>query len=150
MWFQRAEKDLDFKQWIRWEYWKFLVLVLAKFYINPHYTILIHPGHSIPSIGQVCMFRVLARIIFKRNKKHVATTMTHCLREIFLVKCQKEAFSFNKREAKVYCYAFLHDLKIDTCIKHEQIFFIFLFYFIFFSFMQAAYACRPDMLKCPG
>jgi hypothetical protein len=41
------------------------------------------------------------------------------LREIFLVKCQKQAFSFNKREAKVYCYAFLHVLKRDTCIKHE-------------------------------
>jgi hypothetical protein len=44
--------------------------------------------------------RVLARIKFKRAKKHVATKMTHCLGEIFLVKCQKQAFSFNKREAK--------------------------------------------------
>jgi hypothetical protein len=60
--------------------------------------------------------RVLARIIFKRTKKHVATTMTLRLGEIFLVKCQKQAFSFNKREAKVYCYAFLHVLKSDT--KH--------------------------------
>jgi hypothetical protein len=48
--------------------------------------------------------------------------MTRRLREIFLEKCQKQAFSFNKREAKVYCYAFLHVLKIDTCIKHEQTF----------------------------
>jgi hypothetical protein len=40
--------------------------------------------------------------------------------EIFLVKCQKQAFSINKREAKVYCYAFLHVLKKDTCIKHEK------------------------------
>jgi hypothetical protein len=65
--------------------------------------------------------RVLARIIFKRAKKHVATTMTRRLWEIFLVKCQKQAFSFfNKREAKVYCYAFLHVLKRDTCIKHEK------------------------------
>jgi hypothetical protein len=36
--------------------------------------------------------------------------MTRRLREIFVVKCQKQAFSFNKREAKVYCYAFLHVL----------------------------------------
>jgi hypothetical protein len=43
--------------------------------------------------------RVLAKIKFKRPKKHVATTMTHRLWEIFLVKCQKQAFSFNKREA---------------------------------------------------
>jgi hypothetical protein len=42
------------------------------------------------------------------------------LREIFLVKCQKQAFFFNKREAKVNCYAFLHVLKRDTCIKHEK------------------------------
>jgi hypothetical protein len=35
-------------------------------------------------------------------------------------KCQKQAFSFNEREAKVYCYAFLHVLKRDTCIKHEK------------------------------
>jgi hypothetical protein len=46
--------------------------------------------------------------------------MTRRLREIFLVKCQKQAFSFNKREANVYCYAFLHVLKRDTCIKHEK------------------------------
>jgi hypothetical protein len=39
------------------------------------------------------------------------------------VKCQKQAFSFNKREAKVYFYAFLHVLKRDTCIKHEQTYF---------------------------
>jgi hypothetical protein len=57
--------------------------------------------------------RVLARIIFKRTKKHVAT-MTCRLREIFLVKCQKQAFSFNKREAKVHCYAFMHVLKRDA------------------------------------
>jgi hypothetical protein len=62
----------------------------------------------------------VARIIFKRTKKHVAATMTHRLGEIFLVKCQKQAFSFNKREAKVYCFAFLHVLKRDTCIKHEK------------------------------
>jgi hypothetical protein len=36
--------------------------------------------------------------------------MTRRLWDIFLVKCQKQAFSFNKREAKVYCYAFLHVL----------------------------------------
>jgi hypothetical protein len=40
---------------------------------------------------------------FKRPKKHVVTTMTRRLREIFLVKCQKQAFSINKRQAKVYC-----------------------------------------------
>jgi hypothetical protein len=48
---------------------------------------------------------LLARIISKRAKKHVATTMIdRRLGEIFLflVKCQKQAFSFNKREAKVY------------------------------------------------
>jgi hypothetical protein len=39
-----------------------------------------------------------------RTKKHVATTMTRRLREIFLVKYQKQAFSFNKREAKVYMH----------------------------------------------
>jgi hypothetical protein len=65
--------------------------------------------------------RVLARIKLKCPKKHVATTMTRSLGEIFLVKCQKQAFSFNKREAKVYCYAFLHVLKRDTCIKHEKL-----------------------------
>jgi hypothetical protein len=64
--------------------------------------------------------RVLARIIFKRTKKHVASTMTRRLGEIFLVKCQKQAFYFNKREAKVYCYAFMHVLKRDACIKHEK------------------------------
>jgi hypothetical protein len=47
--------------------------------------------------------------------------MIHRLWEIFLVKCQKQTFSFNKREAKVYCYAFLHVLTRDTCIKHEQL-----------------------------
>jgi hypothetical protein len=36
------------------------------------------------------------------------------------VKCQKQAFSFNKSEAKVYCYAFLHVLKRDTFIKHAK------------------------------
>jgi hypothetical protein len=56
--------------------------------------------------------RVLARIKFRRPKKHVATRLTlRHLGEIFLVKCQKQAFSFNKRKAKVYCYAFLHVLK---------------------------------------
>jgi hypothetical protein len=64
--------------------------------------------------------RVLARIQFKCPKKHVATTMTHRLGEIFLVKCQIQAFSFNIREAKVYCYAFLHVLKRDAFIKHEK------------------------------
>jgi hypothetical protein len=39
---------------------------------------------------------------------------------IFLVKCQKQAFSFNKREVKMYCNAFLHVFKRDTCIKHEK------------------------------
>jgi hypothetical protein len=69
--------------------------------------------------------RVLARIKSKRPKKHVVTKMTHRLREIFFVKCQKQSFSFNKREAKVYCYAFLHVLKRNTCIKHEEkIFFL--------------------------
>jgi hypothetical protein len=29
----------------------------------------------------------------------------------------KTVFSFNKREAKVYYYAFLHALKRDTCIR---------------------------------
>jgi hypothetical protein len=72
---------------------------------------------------------------FKRPNKHVATTMTHRLREIFLVKCQKQAFSFNKKEAKVYCYAFLHVLKRDTCIKHEKT--ILKKIIIFFSFMRA-------------
>jgi hypothetical protein len=50
-----------------------------------------------------CLWHFLK--IFKRTKKHVATKMTRRLGEIFLVKCQKQAFSFNKREAKVYCYA---------------------------------------------
>jgi hypothetical protein len=71
--------------------------------------------------------RVLARIIFKRTKKHVATTMTRRLWEIFLVKCQKQAFSFNKREAKVYCCFFI------------------------FSFMRAGGARVPAWhAKCPG
>jgi hypothetical protein len=73
--------------------------------------------------------RVLARIISKRTKKHVATTMTHRLWEIFLVKCQKQAFSFNKREAKVYCYAFLHVFKRDTSIKYEKTIFKKTFFF---------------------
>jgi hypothetical protein len=59
--------------------------------------------------------RVLARIIFKRTKKHVATTMTRRLGEIFLVKCQKQA--------KVYCYAFLHVLNfLGTNFPEQQIF----------------------------
>jgi hypothetical protein len=36
----------------------------------------------------IVLHRVLARIMFKRTKKHVATTMTRRLGEIFLVKCQ--------------------------------------------------------------
>jgi hypothetical protein len=60
--------------------------------------------------------------------------MTRRLREIFLVKCQKQAFSFIKREAKVYCYAFLHVLKRDTCIKHEK---LSKKKSVFFSFMRA-------------
>jgi hypothetical protein len=70
------------------------------------------------------MNRVLARIIFKRTTKHVATTMTRRLGEIFLVKCQKQAFSFNKSEAKVYCYPFLHVLKRymhKTCRRHTRV-----------------------------
>jgi hypothetical protein len=70
--------------------------------------------------------QVLARIKFKRPKKHVATTMTHRLGEIFLVKCQKQAFSFNKREAKVYCYAFLHVLKIHAQNMKKTSFFSFM------------------------
>jgi hypothetical protein len=81
--------------------------------------------------------------------------------EIFLVKCQKQAFSFNKREAKVYCYAFLHVLKRDS-LDRELNQFVFLFVYFkerymhktskhyFFSFMQAAHAWRPDTLKYPG
>jgi hypothetical protein len=55
------------------------------------------------------------------------------------VKCQKQAFSFNKREAKVYCYAFLHVLKRDTCIKHEKT----ILRNLFFSFMRAGGAGVP-------
>jgi hypothetical protein len=74
--------------------------------------------------------------------------MTRRLREIFfsevsktvLVKCQKQAFSFNKREAKVHCYAFVHVLKRDTCIKHEKIIFI----------LVSGGARVPGTLKCPG
>jgi hypothetical protein len=58
------------------------------------------------------------------------------LREIFLVKCQKQAFSFNKREAKVYCYAFLHVLKRDTCITHER-------NFVFLNFKFFLVSCEP-------
>jgi hypothetical protein len=58
-------------------------------------------------------------VMFGINPKLIMT-MTRHLWEIFLVKCQKQAFSFNKKEAKVYCYAFLHVLKSDTCIKHEK------------------------------
>jgi hypothetical protein len=47
--------------------------------------------------------------------------MTHHLRDIFLVKCQKHAFFSNKREVNVYCYAFLHVLKRDTCMKKLKI-----------------------------
>jgi hypothetical protein len=46
--------------------------------------------------------------------------MTRRLWEIFLVKCQKQAFSFNKREAKVNCYAFLQ----IRALKHEENFFL--------------------------
>jgi hypothetical protein len=73
--------------------------------------------------------RVLARIKFKSPKKHVATTMTRRLGEMFLVKCQKQAFYFNKRETKVCC--------TWTCINKN----------LFFSFMRAGGACQ---LKCPG
>jgi hypothetical protein len=59
--------------------------------------------------------RVLARIKFKRPKKHAATTMTRRLGEVFLVK----AFSFNKKEAKVCCHAFLHVLKRDNTISQD-------------------------------
>jgi hypothetical protein len=48
-----------------------------------------------------------------RPKKHVATTMTCRRGEIFLVKCQKQVFSFNKREVKVYCYSAC----FEECIK---------------------------------
>jgi hypothetical protein len=44
--------------------------------------------------------RVLASIKFKHPKKHVATTTTHRLREIFLVKCQKQAFPSIKGKQK--------------------------------------------------
>jgi hypothetical protein len=40
-----------------------------------------------------------------------------------LVKCQKQAFSFNKREAKVYCY------------------------YLLLHVLKAAHACRPDRLN---
>jgi hypothetical protein len=81
-------------------------MVFSNAFLKPSYTGGIAP-HS-KKIGEED--RVLARIKFKRPKKHVATTMTHRLGEIF-VKCQRQAFSFNKRETKVYCYAFLHVLK---------------------------------------
>jgi hypothetical protein len=73
---------------------------------------------SLQQNSRSCGRVLLARIKFKRPKMHIATTMTRRLGEIFLVKCQKQAFSFLKREAKVYCYAFLHVLKRDTCIKN--------------------------------
>jgi hypothetical protein len=102
------------------------------------------------------IFRVLARIIF--TKKHVATTMTHHLGEIFLVKCQKQAFSFNKREAKVYCYGFLHVLilKRDTCIhvKHEKTIkknkktILFFYFYFLVSCVPAGGACVPAGGAC--
>jgi hypothetical protein len=80
----------------------------TKGYVRVKNCVTLHVlSSSLP--GHVC--RVLARIIFQRTKKHIATTMTRRLGKIFLVKCQKQAFSFNKREAKVYCYAFLHVLE---------------------------------------
>jgi hypothetical protein len=83
----------------------------------------------------------------KCPKKHVATTMTRRLREIFLMMCQKQAFSFNKREVKVYhCYAFLHVLK--RCIKHEKT--IKKIFSCMPAASLAAHACRPGTLKCPG
>jgi hypothetical protein len=88
---------------------------------------------------------VLARIKFKHPKKHVAITMTRRLGEIFLVKCQKQEFSFNKREAKVYCYTFLHLLKRDTFIKHEEI-----KKKKVSCVLAAALACRPGTQKFPG
>jgi hypothetical protein len=43
--------------------------------------------------------------------------MTCHLGEIFLVKCQKQAFSFNKREAKVYCYIlFKNNFFLVSCM----------------------------------
>jgi hypothetical protein len=88
---------------------------------NHHQLPVVPAAHLSPGsvITVIYRFRV-ARIIFKRTKKHVAATMICRLGEIILVKCQKQAFSFNKREAKVYCYAFLHVLKRDTCIKHGK------------------------------
>jgi hypothetical protein len=47
--------------------------------------------------------------------------MTCHLGEIFLVKCQKQAFSFNKREAKV------REKNMKTLLKKN----------IYFSFMHA-------------
>jgi hypothetical protein len=49
-----------------------------------------------------------------------------------------------KREAKVYCYAFLHVLKSDTCIKHEKNF------FFFFKVSCVLAGGAADTLKCPG
>jgi hypothetical protein len=42
----------------------------------------------------------------------------------------------NKREAKVYCYAFLHVLKRDTCTKHEK--------------TKKIKLKSPTRKKCPG
>jgi hypothetical protein len=53
-----------------------------------------------PARKMLFKFKVLARIKFKHPKKHVATTMTCHLWEIFLVKCQKQAFSSIKGKQK--------------------------------------------------
>jgi hypothetical protein len=57
------------------------------------------------------ILEILERIIFTRAKKQCRYNNDSRLGEIFLVK------GFNKSDAKVYCYAFLHALKRDTCIK---------------------------------
>jgi hypothetical protein len=81
----------------------------------------------------VMVSRVLARIIFKCCYKNDTPSRGDIFSEV-----SKTGISFNKREAKVYCYVFLHVLKRerDTCIKHEK---NYLKNIYFFSFMRASF-----------
>jgi hypothetical protein len=63
--------------------------------------------------------RVLARIIFRRAKTCRYNNDSR-LGEIFLVKCQQHAFSFNKGEAKVYCYAFMHVFHLGPMLCEQE------------------------------
>jgi hypothetical protein len=72
--------------------------------------------------------RVLSRIKFKRHKKHVATTMSmrRRLREIFLVKCQKQG-----SKSVLLCIS----ARFEEKFRHKtwKNYLNFFFFFFFFS-----------------